>query len=132
MNYYIEFSRRPWRQHAERWDVREALRREIQLERERLARYEQSLVDGLRVTEPRVPLKERAVVRRRAEIVKMRAFLAEIRDVLARQTQTTLRPWPGYWEALNVEEHEALVRDQAEKQAGRPRHGLRVLAGGRA
>lgn len=115
---------------AERWDIRESLRSEIQDVEKRLLLYEQSLVDGLRTTEPRVPLKPRGVIRRRSEIRSLRAFLAEAREILARQAHTTLPPWPGWYEAACIEEREA--REQPMAQGGRPRHGLRVLTGGRA
>jgi len=95
---------------------------------------QQSLVDGLRVTETRVPLKPRARGRRRLEIGQMRTFLVWAQEIVNRQEREAgrLRPWPGAWEASVIEEREERERAQEQEKAGRGRHGLRVLAGGRA
>lgn len=125
---WSNYGREAWRKAAERWDVRDGLRAEIQEVETWLPLFEQSLVDGLRCSEPRVPLKPRALARRRVEIAQMRAFQAWAQEVLARPEQETLRPYPGGWKAREVEQREELERANAT----RGRHGLRVLAGGRA
>jgi hypothetical protein len=75
-----------------------------------------------------VPLKPRALALRQGEIAQMRVFQAWAREVLARPEQETLRPWPGYWEAREIEEREE--RERADAAPGR--HRFRVLDGGRA